>query len=87
MNNQRGEILLGTILVACLIAVPLSWGIDAIARRIAAPSEQKNEQQIPVCQIEGKIYYIELLPENLPPDNREDSGSNNGKNVGGAPNQ
>lgn len=55
MKNQRGEIVISTLVIICLLAWPINYAINYVAAQINPPPKI----EIPMCQTQdGAVILI-----------------------------
>ena len=61
MSKNRGEIVIGTVILICLLVYPINWAIDRVVQMIVPPKvEVKVEvvEILPVGEIDGQVIYV-----------------------------
>ncbi len=55
MSNDRGEIVIGTLILICLLVWPINWAINKVAEKIDPP----KKILVPVCESkDGAVYFV-----------------------------
>ena len=55
MSKERGEIVIGTLIIICLLIWPINWAINKAVETIAPP----KKVEIPICKTDdGAVYFV-----------------------------